>query len=75
VLAIFDSAAAWTDYDTTARSLPDCEHNRAWWTEGPGRPQPPDCEHNRAWRATLRAAWLTYLAALDNDRITGRTAG
>lgn len=21
---------AWRDYDTIARALPDCEHNRAW---------------------------------------------
>ena len=69
-LPIFDKPTAWADYDATARALPDCEHNQAWWKQGPGRPQPPDCEHNQAWRAELRAAWLTYLAAADNDRVT-----
>ena len=65
-LPIFDKPAAWDHYDTTARALPDCEHNQAWWQLGPGRPTPPDCEHNRPWRSAVRAAWLTYLAALDN---------
>jgi hypothetical protein len=66
VLPIFDKAAAWDEYDTTARALPGCEHNQAWWKEGPRRPPPPDCEHNRPWRAKLRTDWVTYLAALDN---------
>ena len=68
VLPIFDRAAAYKAYDAAARALPDCEHNRAWWQAGPGRPRPPDCEHNRPWRAAIAAAWSTYLAALDNDR-------
>jgi hypothetical protein len=72
VLPIFDQAAAWCDYDTTARALPACEHNQAWRELGPGRPRPPDCEHNRPWRAILRAAWLTYLAALGNEGGGGR---
>lgn len=69
VLPVFDRDAAWRDYDATARALPDCDHNQAWWKLGPGRPQPPDCEHNKAWRAILRAAWLTYLTAAENDRL------
>ena len=69
-LLIFDKPAAYADYDTTARALPDCEHNQAWWKQGPGRPQPPDCEHNRKWRTELHHAWTTYLAALDNAKGT-----
>jgi hypothetical protein len=65
-LPIFDPAAAWDDYDTTARALPPCDHNQAWTKLGPRRPQPPDCDHNRAWRAATRAAWITYLAAAAN---------
>jgi hypothetical protein len=65
-LTIFDKTAAYKDYDTAARALPDCEHNQAWWKLGSGRPQPPDCEHNRLWRTALRTAWVTYLAASAN---------
>ena len=66
-LPIFDKPAAWAGYDTTARALPDCEHNQAWRKQGPGRPQPPDCDHNQVWRTKLRAAWMTYLCAADNQ--------
>ena len=67
-LPFFDEEAAWAGYDAAARAMPACSHNQAWKALGPGRGQPPDCEHNRPWRAEVRAAWLTYLAALDNAR-------
>lgn len=68
-------ATAYIEFANTARMLPDCEHNAAWWQQGPGRPPPPDCEHNRPWRAALADAWHAYLEALDAlDAVTGGPA-
>ena len=60
---------AWEDLDTAHRAIPDCEHNRAWWREGPGRPVPPDCEHNRPWRASIAAAQTAYGLAIEAEHL------
>ena len=56
---------AWEDLDAAHRALPGCEHNQAWWQEGPGRPVPPDCEHNRPWRAGIAAAAAAHWQAIE----------